>query len=74
MKNFLISVLYALLLISCTTVKAPEVFEIHTPRQQEFLSGPYEMATIYAKGNAELSRPQPVIIESDKETLFISGQ
>ena len=74
MKNFLISVLYALLLISCTTVKAPEVFEIHTPLQQEFLSGPYEMATIYAKGNAELSRPQPVIIESDKETLFISGQ
>lgn len=74
MKKLFTAILSAIILVSCTSVKTPEVFEIHTPLQQEFLSGPYEMATIYAKGNEELSRPEPVIIEYDKETLLISGE
>ena len=74
MKKLFTAILSAIILVSCTSVKTPEVFEIHTPLQQEFLSGPYEMATIYAKGNAELSRPEPVIIEYDSDVLTISGE
>ncbi|MGN0907290.1 MAG: tyrosine-protein phosphatase [Bullifex sp.] len=74
MKKLFTVILAAIILVSCASVKTPEVHEIHTTLQQEFLSGPYEMATIYAKGTAELSRPEPVIIGYGKDVIIISGQ
>lgn len=73
MKKLLTLLLSAILIVSCASVKTPEVHEIHTPLQQEFLSGPYEMATIYAKGTSEQSRPEPVTVGHDGDTILICG-
>lgn len=49
-----------LLIVSCSTSSS---FDIHSQLQEEFLTGPYEMATILATGNKESSKPEGKIIE-----------
>ena len=60
MKKYLISLFFSLLILfSCSTAR---VYNLHTSIQDEYLSGPYEMATLYAKGTGEDSKPNGVTI------------
>lgn len=79
MKNLILRfcsfVLIALLcvgLVSCEEEKenviiADETFEIHTDLQKSFLENAYDLVSLYAKGDAELSKPNPVVIKWNAE-------
>lgn len=61
MKKLLLSLLifiYAILLIGCGSKEQ----DFHTQVQNDYLSGNYTNATVYAVGEAELSRPKPITL------------
>ena len=39
------------------------LYYIHTKVQDDFLNGEYKFATIYARGQEELSKPNPIVID-----------
>ncbi len=61
MRRFLILLLSVIVLfVSCSTTGV--VFDIHQPVLEEYLSSPFETASVYAKGQKELSRPERIRI------------
>ena len=43
----------------------PVVYDIHTEQQNKYINGAYDSATLYARGQKELSKPVPVSISWD---------
>lgn len=83
MKRFeiiLLTIFSFLLLIGCNDKLIVngveiEIYSIHTELQNEFLSNDYNLITQYAKGDQELSRPNPVVLEwKDSKDLKVDGK
>ena len=74
MRRIIILLLSVLALaVSCSTTAV--VFDVHSPVLEEYLSSPFEMATVYAKGQKENGRPEKIHIswkgEEGKEYTFL---
>lgn len=60
MRKVFILVAILVLAVSCSTTSV--VYDIHSPVLEEYLSSPVEMATVYAKGQKENSKPGKIHI------------
>lgn len=61
LEKALLFLFLLLFFVSCSTSSSS--FDIHSLLQEDFLTGPYEMATILATGNKESSKPEGKRIE-----------
>lgn len=74
MRRFIIILLTVIVLfVSCSTTMV--VYDVHQPLLEEYLSSPVETASVYAKGQKELSRPEKIRIgwkdEGKNEYIFL---
>ena len=54
---------YDLDIITTYNGEAIPSFYIHTALQDKYLTGDYKLATVYGKGDQELSKPNPIVID-----------
>lgn len=74
MRRLIILLLSVIVLfVSCSTERV--IYDIHQPLLEEYLSSPVETASVYAKGQKELSRPEKIRIgwkdEGKEEYIFL---
>ncbi len=70
--SIILFTVFLAVLSSCSTSSV--VYDIHPAKTEEYLQGPYELASVYAKGHEELSRCVPVVITwkgDDKPYTFL---
>ena len=61
MRKFIVLLLSVIVLfVSCSTTNV--IYDIHQPLLEEYLSSPVETASVYAKGQKELSKPERIRI------------
>ena len=59
---FLLLVLLGVSVVGCAEDTDGKVFDIHTETQNAYLNDKYDMATLYAKGDEELSKPVAITL------------
>lgn len=74
MRKFIVLLLSVIVLfVSCSTTNV--IYDIHQPLLEEYLSSPVETASVYAKGQKELSKPERIRIgwkdEGKDEYIFL---